>query len=237
MTHFSFTRLRSCVRWGRPLIFSLLLTTLGLSVFVTLARRVVAQQAFSFDQAILTELARIASPALTRFMLFVSDTAAPIVLVPLALFLAVLWWRRKRADWFALVVSILGSFALNEMIKRVFDRARPDLFPHLQVAHGYSFPSGHSQAALAFYGVLAYLLARRVRPALRPVIYGLAALWIILVGLSRNYLEVHYPSDVLAAFAIALPWVLAVIFVHQCYTPSVAEQEKVIQPPASQPLN
>ena len=155
---------------------------------------------------------------------------------PVLLVLAVVWWHQHRSDWIALVVVVVGAGVLNQVVKQIFERARPTLFPHLQNVGGYSFPSGHSQAAMAFYSVLAYLIARRVEPKWRIPIYIVAGCWIVVVGLSRNYLEVHYPSDVLAAFAITLPWALAVIFVHQCYAPPVAGQEKVIKPaPAGEP--
>jgi undecaprenyl-diphosphatase len=230
MVRFSFGRLRSCFRWGRPLVLSLLLMELALAAFVVMARDVVEKKAFGFDQAILTALFHLASPALTQFMLFVSDSATELFLIPVLLVLAVLWWRRYRHDWIALTISVVGAAVINQAVKQIFERARPTLFPHLQNVSGYSFPSGHSQAALAFYAVLAYLIARRVDPKWRIPIYVATSVWIVLVGLSRNYLEVHYPSDVLAAFAITLPWALAVIFVHQCYAPPVVGQEKVIKP-------
>lgn len=228
-------RLRGCIKWNRPLIIGLLLATLGLAVFVGLAREIVEKQAFGFDQAVLTSLARAASPGVTRFMLLVSDSATPLVLGPVLLLLGVLWWRNHRQDWIALVVSVVGVAILNQIVKQIFERSRPSLFPHLQNVGGYSFPSGHSQAALAFYAVLAYLLAR-VAPKWRIPIYSAAGFWIVLVGLSRNYLEVHYPSDVLAAFAVTLPWVLLIIFVHQCYSAPVAGEKKVMQPaPGTEP--
>ncbi len=233
MARFGIRRLRTCFRWGRPLVVGLLLVTLGLSLFASLARAVVEKNAFGFDQAILTWLSTQASTGLTRFMLLVSDSATILFIGPVLLVLAVLWWRRHRHDWIALTVSVTGAAVLNQLIKQVFERARPELFPHLQNVAGFSFPSGHSQAAMSFFSVLAYLIARRVDPRLRIPIYIAAGFWITLVGLSRNYLEVHYPSDVLAAFAITLPWALAVIFVHQCYAPPVAGQEKVIQPAPS----
>lgn len=223
-------RLRGCFKWNQPLLYGLLLVTLGLALFVGLAIEVVEQDAFGFDSAILTALARAASPTLTRFMLLVSDSATPLFIGPVLLVLGALWWRNYRHDWLALVISVVGAAVLNQVVKQIFERARPTLFPHLQNVGGYSFPSGHSQAALAFYAVLAYLLARRVGPKWRIPIYVAAAAWIVLVGLSRNYLEVHYPSDVLAAFAVTLPWVLVVIFVHQCYAAPVAGQEKVMKP-------
>ncbi len=230
MARFQFGRLRSCFKWGRLLVFSLLLVELAVAVFIVLARDVVLKKAFGFDQAILTTLFHMASPGLTQFMLYVSDSATEFFLIPVLLVLAVLWWRRYRHDWIALTISVVGAAIINQIVKRIFERTRPDLFPHLQVVTGYSFPSGHSQAALAFYAVLAYLIARRLDPKWRVPLYIAAGLWIILVGLSRNYLEVHYPSDVLAAFAITLPWALAVIFVHQCYAPPVVGEEKVIKP-------
>jgi undecaprenyl-diphosphatase len=233
VNRFQLGRLRSCFKWGRPLVVCLLLAELALAVFVGLARDVVEKQAFGFDQAILTMLYHAASPGLTRFMLYVSDSATILFLGPVLLVLAVLWWRQYRHDWIALTVAIVGAAVINQVVKQIFERARPDVFPHLQVVTGYSFPSGHSQAALAFYSVLAYLIARRVDPKWRIPIYIVAGLWIILVGLSRNYLEVHYPSDVLAAFTITIPWALAVIFVHQCYAPPVVGQEKVIKPAPS----
>lgn len=216
-------RVLECLKWGRPLLVGLLLVTLGLAVFVALARGVIRQAAFGFDAAILTALHNIASPALTQFMLLVSDSATVYFIAPVLLVLGVLWWRRSRYDWLAVTVSIVGASLLNQLVKAIFERARPDLFPHLQDVTGYSFPSGHSQAALAFFGVLAYVLARRLAPRWRVPLYVLAGLWIALVGLSRNYLAVHYPSDVLAAFAVTLPWALTVIFVHQCYAPSMVQ--------------
>ena len=234
MARFRLNRILGCFKFGLPLVTALLLITLALGVFFGLARDVVQQKAFGFDQTVLTALYHAASPGLTRFMLYVSDSATVFFIGPVLVLLGVLWWRRYRHDWIALTVSIAGAAVLNQLVKGIFERARPELFPHLQKVGGYSFPSGHSQAAMAFYSVLAYLLARRVDPKWRIPIYVAAGVWIVLVGLSRNYLEVHYPSDVLAAFAVTLPWALAVIFVHQCYAPPVQGQEKVIKPAPGQ---
>lgn len=223
-------RLHSCFKFGWPLVAGLIAVSLGLAVFAGLAIEVVEKNAIGFDAAILNGLFNAASPTLTRLMEGITTTATPYVLGPLFLILAAIWWRTRRADIIALAASILGSTLLNLFVKGLFERARPSLHPALAHATGFSFPSGHSTAALAFYGMLAYLLARHAAPRQRNWIYLVGAVWILLVGLSRNYLEVHYPSDVLAAFALTLPWVLAVIFVHQCYAPRVPGEEKVIEP-------
>ena len=171
-----------------------------------------------------------ASPLLTGVALVITYSASPIILLPLLALFALLWLRRQPPDWIALAVSLTGASLANQLGKAFFARDRPTLFTPLMAETGYSFPSGHSQAALAFYGVLAYLLARRAPPRWRPAIYAAGGAWVLLVGLSRNYLSVHYPSDVLAAFALTVPWVLTVIFVHQCYAPPVPGEEKVIEP-------
>jgi undecaprenyl-diphosphatase len=238
MERYSLGKLRICFKWGKPLLIGLILILLALVMFVILARDVMLKSSFGFDSAILTALNHAASTGLTKFMLFVSDTASELFLIPVLLLLLALWWRGHKQDWIALIAAVGGVAVLNQVIKTLVERTRPDLFPHLQVVTGYSFPSGHSQAALAFYSVLAYLVARRVNPKWRIPIYVAAGAWIILVGLSRNYLEVHYPSDVLAAFAITLPWALFVIFVHQCYEPPVRGEEKVIKPaPGAEPAH
>ncbi len=211
-------RLRVCLTSGWPLLASLLVVALALALFAGLAIEVVEGDAVSFDRPILTWFAQHQSPLLTTIMSAISATADVPFLLATLLLLCVLWWRSRRADWTALVVAIAGAGAFNQIAKQVFERARPTLYPALTRAPGYSFPSGHSQAALAFYGMLAYLLCLRVAPKWRVWICLAAGIWIALVGVSRIYLEVHYPSDVLAAYAITIPWVLDVVFAHRCYS-------------------
>ncbi len=225
-------RFLRCFKWGRPLVIGLIIASVALGVFAGLGHDVVIKQAFGFDQTILTALYHAQSTGLTLFAQLLSTSAAVYFLGPIMVLLGIAWWRDRRSDFLALLIAILGAFLLNLIVKGLFERARPSLFPHLVYAQGYSFPSGHSQAALAFYGTLAYLLARRAAPHLRIWYSLVAGVWIVLVGMSRNYLEVHYPSDVLAAFVLTLPWVLAVIFVHQCQAPPVPGEEKAIQPAA-----
>jgi undecaprenyl-diphosphatase len=221
-----------CFKFGWPLVIGLVIISLALGTFAGLATQVYERQAIGFDTAILNALFSSQSPTLTAVMQVFTTSATFWVMGPLIIVLAVAWWRNHPADIIALVTSVMGAFALNNIVKLIFERARPTIHPALVHALGYSFPSGHSQAAMAFYGVLAYLIARRLPPGYRLVPYVVAGAWIVLVGLSRNYLEVHYPSDVLAAFAITVPWVLAVIFVHQCYSPRVPGQEKKVIEPA-----
>ncbi len=220
-------RLRSCLESGWPLFASLAVISLAFAVFAGLAVAVLEHEALAFDQAILTWMAQHASPPLTQLMLVITASASlPFFIVVLVL-IGVLAWQDHRADWLALVVAVAGAGIFNLIAKQVFERARPALYPALTYAPGYSFPSGHSQAALAFYGVLAYLLAGHVARKWRFWLFLAAAVWVVLVGVSRIYLEVHYPSDVLAAYAVTVPWALDVIFLHRCHALQEAAERRL----------
>ncbi len=208
--------LRACIKFGWPLTIALVFMSLGLVAFWFLAAEVVQQQAFPFDAAVLNWLNAIASPGLTAVMLAITTAGSVWFVVLVAGLLALLWYRRHRADLTAIVVSATAGAALNELLKAIFARPRPTLHPALTTAAGWSFPSGHSTTALAFYGMLAYLLAQRLPRGRRWLIYLPGAVFVVLVGLSRNYLGVHYPSDVLAAYAVTSPIVVAIIYAHRC---------------------
>lgn len=108
-------------------------------------------------------------------------------------------WRgsRGRAVWLALVV--IGGTLLNLALKQVFAAPRPDLLPHLDIVHTYSFPSGHAAGNMVFFGALAMLAIRRDA-------YVAAGLAVLLIGVSRVWLGVHWPSDVLAGWIEGLGW-------------------------------
>jgi len=124
------------------------------------------------------------------------------------------FWRmgRFRPAGVSLLMAIIGGEGLVYGLKALFHRARPDpIYAHL----GYSFPSGHSFLSLTLYGALAYWLTReQISPRRRVALWSLAVALILLVGFSRVCLGVHYPSDVLAGFAVALPWLWGCLALH-----------------------
>lgn len=127
----------------------------------------------------------------------IGDTGGRLLLLGLGV--AVLLWRSRpgAARWLALTMA--GGTLLNLALKQVFAAPRPDLLPHLDVVHSYSFPSGHAAGNMIFFGALAMLAGRRTA-------FGLAALIIALIGISRVWLGVHWPSDVLAGWVEGLGW-------------------------------
>lgn len=125
------------------------------------------------------------------------------------------WRRERRLSALLLWVSLLGGVLLNRELKALFDRPRPAPIDWDLVVFGReivyptspSFPSGHALTAVVVFGTLAYLLVRMQPSArVRRRVLGTAVGLIVFIGLSRVYLGVHYPSDVLAGYLAGLVW-------------------------------
>src|SRR5471032_1846473 len=148
-----------------------------------------------------------AEPAI-GWMRLVSLLHTPGATALLALPLAAYFWFRKEYGWLWLVaVCVPGGMLLNELIKLVFQRARPLLAQALVTLTSYSFPSGHTAAATVLYGLAAcYAMTRMRRAGPRAAALLVALTMVALVGFSRIYLGAHYLSDVLAGCAESCAW-------------------------------
>jgi len=131
-----------------------------------------------------------------------------IVLVIFTTAVAVFLAARKQTHALTLVlVSTGGGFLLAQALKLAFSRPRPDLVPHLAYVSSSSFPSGHAMFSAVVYLTLGALLSQLVRErALKAYFLGVACFLTFVVGLSRVYLGVHYPTDVLAGWSAGLAW-------------------------------
>ena len=139
-----------------------------------------------------------------------------LVLVALSAVLIV-WFLRagwsRAALW--LGMDMAGAYALTAALKQFFERPRPEAF-HVSNPATYSFPSGHALTSFCFYFVTAGLLTARVRNrSAQVVLWTGAALLVAGIGVSRIYLGVHYPSDVLAGYAAAAIWVVMLILLDR----------------------
>jgi undecaprenyl-diphosphatase len=124
---------------------------------------------------------------------------------------ALLLFKRKWREGALLGAVVLGGTLLSEALKLLFRRARPDPYFGFAAPDSYAFPSGHAVSSVCFYGVLVLLLAPKLRwRGARAALWTVAAALAGLVGLSRVYLGVHYPSDVLGGYAVAVVWIAAV---------------------------
>ncbi|WP_349408429.1 phosphatase PAP2 family protein [Pseudalkalibacillus sp. SCS-8] len=192
-----------------------LIVTLGLiGLFAQLADGVLENELEAFDHVLSTMVHSLQAPWLTEVMIFIThigNTMTYVVVV--SLYLVVLLVKRLKLESFILLLTILGAWGLNGLLKISFQRARPSI-EHLIEVGGYSFPSGHAMVSCAAYGIMAYLIAYYLGRRNKPYWYiaALASILIFLIGVSRIYLHVHYPSDVIAGFAAGGAWLLTCIF-------------------------
>lgn len=188
----------------------------GIAGFVVLMVWAAGSEPHAFDTRILLSLREPGHPdqlrgpawlavAMRDISSFASTTVLLLVMAALvAYFFAAR--RRERAVWVLLVLGV-GQM-LTSLLKLAVDRPRPDLVSHLVEVATLSFPSGHAMGAAMTCGVLA-LMAAQGTPirAARICLFCLAFIFTILVGFSRVYLGVHWPSDVLAGWCAGFAWV------------------------------
>ena len=146
------------------------------------------------------------SDALTPVMEGFTSLASVVVLAVMAAAIAAL--APGKAPGWCVSINLLCVVILNALLKAIVQRPRPEGF-RLVAESGYSFPSGHSMVAMAFFGLLIWMIWRyHKRDAMRVVWCALFGLVIVMVGVSRIYLGVHYASDVLAGFCVSIIWLV-----------------------------
>ncbi|WP_338832737.1 Phosphatidylglycerophosphatase B [Moorella humiferrea] len=152
-------------------------------------------------------------PTATGFFKFITFFGTPAFFYPATAILSLIYyfWRQWRG-FAAVIITMVASWIIMEGLKLSFHRNRPALDP-LQTASGYSFPSGHAMMGTVFFALLALWLIKKVPLPLRRVIPPVTVIFLFLLGYSRIYLGVHYPTDILAGyaagtsiFAIFLAW-------------------------------
>lgn len=172
-----------------------------------------------FDQAVIAVVRGWESVPLTNIMIFASwiGTGMPLIVIMLAIMALLYYGFGHRRELILFVGVVVGSALLNESLKLIFQRARPTLHRIID-ANGYSFPSGHSMAAFSLYGIVAYLLWKHLgNTAGRVALLLASALVIAAIGISRIYVGVHYPSDVLGGYLASGCWLAAAIAAYERY--------------------
>ncbi len=200
------------VKGGFLLLGLLLVAATTLFVFGWLAEEVLEGSTQRFDALVRTAVHQLATPGLTRLMQAFSFLGSVVAVTTMCLvaICVSLYFRRARTAAL-LAITMLGVAALDVSLKHAFHRPRPVAF-FGATPSSYSFPSGHAFGSLCFYGVLAAILAARVRRRVAKFcLWMAAALLIGMIGFSRIYLGVHYPSDVIAGYCAGTVWVAAVL--------------------------
>lgn len=157
----------------------------------------------SFDHTIISFIQQI-TPAKTHFFKIITFLGSPIFVAGLsAVLLIMLLWRHRKIEAFYLGINmVVVAGIINQILKHVFQRPRPD-FLRLASAHGFSFPSGHAMGSMLLYGTLLIFITVWTKNRYVHWIAGiLLAILVLLIGMSRIYLGVHYPSDIMGGWLV-----------------------------------
>jgi len=180
-----------------------------LTAFSALARQTIFSKNMElFDNTFIWIIRYFASPGVDRVMIFITDIGFGIkYLIIVASSFLLLSYQRRWQEIAGLGICLSGGAALNFWLKYLFHRSRPDLLRVVQEI-GYSFPSGHVIASMCFYGMSAFLIMRTISLWRgRLAVLMLAVILNVAIGISRIYLGVHYPTDVVAGYAVGSMWV------------------------------
>lgn len=200
--------------WLEPRTPAAVLLALAVGGFVVVAHEVAAGATLDMDRAIMLALHPQpdgGGPMWLQSMMRDASALGSTLGLSLVVCLAVLFLLLSRRGSMALFVlaSALGGVLLSTLLKGAFSRPRPDVIPHGDFVTSASFPSGHSMMSATVYLTLAILLVRLADTrAQKCYIVGAALLLSGIVGLSRVYLGVHWPTDVLAGWLAGGAWAL-----------------------------
>lgn len=193
--------------------YSIIAFIIGILVFALMAILVVTKNSELFDNTIYNIISKCISTPCTYF--FKGITALCNTKTIIVLLIIILLFVKNKRTAVAIVLNSVLCVLLNGGVKLLFVRPRP---VGLALIHqgGYSFPSGHSMMALAFFGFLIYLVLKsKLDRKYKNILSILLVLLILLIGISRIYLGVHFASDVLGGFALSLSYL--VLFINLLY--------------------
>lgn len=151
-------------------------------------------------------ISNIINPSITPIAIVITSIGGAIVIAALAIDVLILVKNRKIS--FSIILNLVIATILNIILKNIVQRPRPDEY-RLITETGYSFPSGHSMVSMAFYGYFIYLTFKYLKnKKIKVLLITFLSILIILIGITRIYLGVHYTSDVIAGFLISICYLI-----------------------------
>lgn len=189
-----------------------------LFLFIEIVDELREKELVRFDERVIDYVQAFISPRLTEFMQVITFLGSVKWLAFAVIIAAVLLFIFKKCSLALFMVISSGVGALfNILLKWIFKRERPDIRPLIE-EQGFSFPSGHSMGSFIFYGSLAYMIVHLAKKRRWKTAWVLMlGFFIVSIGLSRIYLGVHFPSDVIAGFAAGGVWLTIMILGFRYY--------------------
>jgi undecaprenyl-diphosphatase len=183
--------------------------------FIWLAAQATQGETTWFDETIRDAIHSISSPALTQVFSIITNLGSQACVLSLSACAAILMLaKREPRRAVLIVVTMAGAELWLSILKNAFHRPRPEPFFGAHLPPSYSFPSGHALLSCCCYAMLAALGSAYCRGRVKWFIGLCAALLILAIGISRIYLGVHYPSDVIAGYLVAIAWMASLLLIH-----------------------
>ncbi len=198
---------------------NLLLSILALAGFSLIAYIVGVHEVLEIDRKVISIVQGWENPLLTNVMKFFTTIGSAKIVIVLSILVLFFLYKvlNHRSELFLFSIVMLCSPLLNGLLKQIFQRARPELHRLIEIG-GYSFPSGHAMNAFTFYGMLTFLFWRHIKTKRgRSMLIITSSFMILFIGLSRVYLGVHYPSDIIGGYLGSGCWLAISIWVFQLY--------------------
>lgn len=193
------------------IVLSIFLILGALFIFLTIGSEILNNDAISLDTTLTNFMYSLRSPQMTSVMLSFTflGSALFLFLASIVTILYIATKRKKDAIIFSLI--LYTGIILNLILKEVFQRPRPHNLPLIR-EDLYSFPSGHAMNSFVFYIAFSYFILRETKnPKITIFVFAASLILILCIGLSRIYLGVHYPSDVIAGYIAGFIWFVSAI--------------------------
>lgn len=193
-----------------------------LIIFIVILENVYDAEIIAFDTNIYNAISLSRTNAMTNIVKIITQfgSAKFLILITLLSFVVI---KNKKIP-ISIALNLVSIGALNQILKIIIRRPRPEGFRLIEET-GYSFPSGHSMASMAFYGLIIYFVFKYVKNKnTKMTICTILSLLILFIGMSRIYLGVHYASDVIAGFVLSIAYLVVFITII-VKTMGIAENE------------
>lgn len=202
---------------GLEVIIGIGASFLSFIAFYWLTEQVIIHRTNSFDQIVSQYIQSFRTPVLTSIMFLFTFLGSYMLVFGTVFIASILFWKRKHIESFFFMFIIGVGLLLNLLIKQLIARPRP---PHpLYQVLSYSFPSGHSMNSFIFYAILVFGVFHFTRRKRMSLILGIFMLvLVLLIGISRVYLGVHYPSDVIGGFIAGFWWIVTLLLIEKTYS-------------------
>ncbi len=193
------------------IVFSVLLSLAALFILLKMGNEVLEKEVFSFDVWITNYIYGFRGPFVTTVTTYFTFLGSTIFLFFLSVAGTLYLPTKRKKDAIIYSVILYSGVILNLILKYTFQRPRPHYLP-LIYEDSFSFPSGHAMNSFVFYTALSYFILRETKSVTTTIFVSILSVMIILcIGISRVYLGVHYPSDIIAGYITGFLWFISAI--------------------------